>query len=302
MKSYTRIGMGVVGLWIGMATTGLCDEGQVTDGAPSESCRCASDGGPIVARIRGALNAPLQSTGLDFANEPLVNVVNFLKDEYQIPILLDEPALEDAGLTREEPISINLQNVSLHSALRMLLHTKQLTYYIRNEVLIITTPEVAEANLVTCVYDVRDLVETNRANPPKCGTLSADFDPLIDSIVCCVAADTWAENGGGEAEIRSLPPGLLVISQTDAVHEEIGNFLAALRATLRPRKTEPSAATGSRPGTAKTYGTRGDGFGGGSEFGMEPSEAESAAPTVNGTDGKSKDQLQPASSDETPFD
>ena len=38
---------------------------------------------------------------------------------------LDVPALEDAGLTADEPITINLQNISLRSALRLLLKTKQ---------------------------------------------------------------------------------------------------------------------------------------------------------------------------------
>src|SRR5690606_6406610 len=53
------------------------------------------------------------------------------------------------------------------------------------------------------------------------GAASADFDSLIDLIISTVAADTWAENGGGEAEIRPFPGNLsLVISQTQAVHEE----------------------------------------------------------------------------------
>lgn len=301
MKSVIGIGLGVVGLWIGTAATGFCDQVQATDDAPIESCRCATDGGPIVARIRAALNAPLKSTGLDFTNEPLENVVNFLQEEYQIPILIDEAALEDAGLTRDEGVSINLQNVSLRSALRLLLHTKQLTYFIREEVLIITTPEEAEANLVTCVYDVRDLVETKRPSPHKSATGWSDFDPLMESITRCIAFESWAEHGGGEAEIQSLPPGLLVISQTDAVHEEIANLLAAVRATLKSQ-TGPSTATGGGQDTAKTYGIRGDGFGRGSEFGMAPGEAERTAPAANGTDANSKDQQQPTPVDETPID
>ena len=73
-----------------------------------------------------------------------------------------------------------------------------------------------------CVYDVRDLVATP-VRPAQAGaSAAADYDPLIDAIVSCVATETWAESGGGEAEIRPLPPGLLVISQTRAVHDEIG--------------------------------------------------------------------------------
>ncbi|MGL4514440.1 MAG: hypothetical protein ACRCT8_15230 [Lacipirellulaceae bacterium] len=62
------------------------------------------------------------------------------------------------------------------------------------------------------------------------GAASADFDSLIDLIVSTVASDTWAENGGGEAEIRPFPTNLsLVVSQTQAVHEEIADLLEQLR-------------------------------------------------------------------------
>ena len=42
------------------------------------------------------------------------------------------------------------------------------------------------------------------------GAANADFDSLIDLIVSTVATDTWAENGGGTAEIRPFPGGVLV--------------------------------------------------------------------------------------------
>jgi hypothetical protein len=42
------------------------------------------------------------------------------------------------------------------------------------------------------------------------GGANADFDSLIDLIQSTVATETWAENGGGEAEIRPFPGGVLV--------------------------------------------------------------------------------------------
>ena len=59
---------------------------------------------------------------------------------------------------------------------------------------------------------------------------NADFDSLIDLITSTVATDSWAENGGGQAEIRPFPTNLsLVISQTQAVHEQIADLLEQLR-------------------------------------------------------------------------
>ena len=68
-------------------------------------------------------------------------------------------------------------------------------------------------------------------SPPGAGgAADADFDSLIDLIVSTVAAETWAESGGGEAEIRPYPNNLsLVISQTQAVHEQIEDLLDQLR-------------------------------------------------------------------------
>ena len=42
------------------------------------------------------------------------------------------------------------------------------------------------------------------------GAASADFDSLIDLIQSTVAQETWADSGGGEAEIRPFPTGVMV--------------------------------------------------------------------------------------------
>lgn len=46
--------------------------------------------------------------------------------------------------------------------------------------------------------------------PARGGAAGADFDALIELITATVAPDTWAENGGGEAEIRPFPTGVWI--------------------------------------------------------------------------------------------
>jgi len=46
--------------------------------------------------------------------------------------------------------------------------------------------------------------------PGTGGGAIADFESLIDLIISTVAPDTWAENGGGEADIRPFPGGIFV--------------------------------------------------------------------------------------------
>jgi hypothetical protein len=48
------------------------------------------------------------------------------------------------------------------------------------------------------------------ANNQRGGGQNADFETLIDLIISTVATETWAENGGGEADIRPFPGGVLV--------------------------------------------------------------------------------------------
>jgi hypothetical protein len=113
-----------------------------------------------------------------------------------------------------------------------------LTYIIQDEVLVITTPEEAESQLITCVYDVRDLVAgANDVGGP---------DALVDAIISSICNDTWAENGGGEAVIEFLKPGMLVISQTRAVHEEI----RALLETIRDVQKQPMATAAAEKSAA----------------------------------------------------
>ncbi len=71
---------------------------------------------------------------------------------------------------------------------------------------------------------------------------NADFDSLIDLIQSTVATETWAENGGGEAEIRPFPTGVLV----DAAgmlrlksRPQVVSGLTAKRGAAAPRAGHP---------------------------------------------------------------
>jgi hypothetical protein len=114
--------------------------------------------GEAERRIESALRGPLTSNGLDFTETPLEEVVTTLQEDYGIPIQIDTPALEAIGLDPTEPVTESLHNVTLRSALRLMLKKLQLTYIIQDEVLMITTPEEAEQQLVVKVYPVADLV------------------------------------------------------------------------------------------------------------------------------------------------
>ncbi len=242
---------------------------------------------------------------LRYQNTPLTEVVDGLSQLAGINIHLDPRGLSQEGVNSDTAVTLNLnKEISLESALNLVLEPLHLSYVIKDDVLKITSEQLRDGELETKTYNVADLVVPipnfvpssgiglqglihdahaaagygknglSGAGPAVLvggrngqggtsandhvlaqqfnaapgaglapstvpigsgpggmgGAANADFDSLIDLIVSTVSTETWAENGGGEAEIRPFPTNLsLVVSQTQAVHEEIADLLEQLR-------------------------------------------------------------------------
>jgi hypothetical protein len=112
--------------------------------------------GAAEKKIRKALDEP---TSFEFFENSLQDVVDYLKEYHDIEIQLDTKTLADAGQGSDTQVTRKLSGISLRSALRLLLGGLDgLTYIIKDEVLLITTKEVADAELITKAYPVADLV------------------------------------------------------------------------------------------------------------------------------------------------
>jgi type II secretory pathway component GspD/PulD (secretin)/tetratricopeptide (TPR) repeat protein len=97
---------------------------------------------------------------LSFRDVPLGKVFDDLMAEQAFTILPDQPALNAAGITLNEPVTFKVDNMTLKSALKNLLHNMNLTYVIEDEALKITTPENARGKCVLVPYQVTELVIT----------------------------------------------------------------------------------------------------------------------------------------------
>jgi hypothetical protein len=114
--------------------------------------------GEAESRIYSALREQLRSP-LDFVETPLSTVMTAISEEYDIPIQFDETALEAVAQSPETEVSITISNVTLRSALEILLKkVADVTYIIDNEVMLITTEDEATTRLQVKVYPVADLV------------------------------------------------------------------------------------------------------------------------------------------------
>jgi hypothetical protein len=186
----------------------------------TEFCQCTEGIPEEVARIEKALASPLNKAGLDYAETALREVADQLSADYNIPVQLDRSALEEASVSVDSKVTITLHNISLRSALRLMLKTLELTSIVQDEVLLITTKEAAEKQLKICVYDARKIIsDANDKN----------VQSLVQIIKDCVASDSWADNGGGQAEILPLSGGLIVVTQTDTVQQQIRDLLATIQ-------------------------------------------------------------------------
>ncbi|NBT13255.1 MAG: hypothetical protein EBS56_06700, partial [Planctomycetia bacterium] len=107
-------------------------------------------------KIYDALEKPVQN--FEFTETPLRDVIAQIQDAQGIPVQIDTKAFEDAGLDLETPVTKNLSGISLRSALRLLLGDLDLTYLVKDEVLMITTKDKAAETMVVKVYPVADLV------------------------------------------------------------------------------------------------------------------------------------------------
>ena len=183
-----------------------------------------------IAKIRKALD---DKTSFDFKKAPLGDVVSQLGTKHQIEILLDAKALEDASLCIETEVTCNRHGVSLHSALRSMLRPMGLSYIIRDESLVITTADSAQNELTTKVYPVSDLL-----TGPRRLARGNNFQQLIETITSTIGPTTWDEVGGPGGIQQFSNARSLVVSQTDEMHEQIGELLTALR---QARNAQPPA-------------------------------------------------------------
>jgi hypothetical protein len=172
---------------------------------------------PPEEKILAALEEP---TTVEFTETPLTGVSDSFAKRHKIQIELDYRALEDVGISGDVPITRHLTDVKLESALRLLLRDLDLTYLVKDEVLLITTQDVAAQELFTRTYPVGDLVD-------------GDYNTLIDTITTAVKPASWDEVRGPGSASEVPKSNCLVISQTREAHDEVLELLRALRAARK---------------------------------------------------------------------
>jgi hypothetical protein len=211
---------------------------------------------PVFAasEARALLDKRLPAAKLD--NVALADAIDFLRDISGVNITVDWKALEAINISKNTQINLNLHDVSAGKVLSLILAEAGpgdlLTYYIDQNVVEITTREVADQKMVTVVYYVMDLLQPNdtfdytiqnigggsaqvtgggggsgtssiaqggqnNANGKTMDDKATDLIKLIETVV---RPEVWRDNGG-QASMAYLN-GNLIVTAPRSVQEAIG--------------------------------------------------------------------------------
>lgn len=166
---------------------------------------------------------------VEFKDATLNQIIDDLRVLSGLTIVIDQPALDKDGYDNARPsFTLKVEGVALKSAINLVLYRTNLTYVIKDDVVMVTTK--ASPRLVQQVYPVADLVMTPEEEGEGEGCKSAESrDSLIRLFTNTIAPQSWADVSG-PGTIEYLPEAnALMIVQTPDVQEQVRELLDALR-------------------------------------------------------------------------
>lgn len=188
---------------------------EISGSLPVKSARSERIEQEILARLNQTTSLTLKQSRLDvFIHEVALAA--------GIQVQIDHKALREANVSLDTRISVDVEHAMLRSTLDIVLRPLDLRWVIANDMVMITTKDVADDMTEVRVYLVRDLVVYGKGP-------NADFNSLIDLIQNTIRPDSWTATGGPGAIERFYKNYSLVVNQTREVHEQIELLLAQLR-------------------------------------------------------------------------
>ncbi len=145
-----------------------------------------------------------------YDNMALAEVMQSLSELTGVNIFLDPRGLGQEGVRTDTTVSLNLsQEISLDSALSLILTQLHLTYMIKDEVLTITSEQLRDGDVEVVVYNVADLVIPIPNFVPTSGM---GLQGLIHEAYDALPNVRHADNGPiayvpGQVPMESIGPG-----------------------------------------------------------------------------------------------
>jgi hypothetical protein len=199
-----------------------------------------------------------------FVEQPFEQVIDWLADFTQMNVVVRWDTLEDSGVERDVPISIQVKNLRLSQVLWLIMNEAggadlRLAYRATGNLLVLSTEEDLGREMVTKVYDVADLLlrppsaprpdfqqndqglgqqtqgggggqsvfgnnQDNNRDDEDELDSDVQMEELINLITSTIEPDSWIVNGGGNGRIVSFN-NVIIVTNTILVHQKIGGYI-----------------------------------------------------------------------------
>lgn len=173
-----------------------------------------------------ALNSPIS---VEFKPARFQEVITELERVSGQAIVIDRPSLDEANVTYETPVNLQLKRVTFRTALRKVLSDLGLAYIIKDGVIQVMTPIKAREQMTARAYYVGDLMfVAGYILTPGLSQLqmAQNVAQLIDLIQRTIDPSSWQVNGGN-GSITFYPATMsLVIKQSAEMHFILGSGLS----------------------------------------------------------------------------
>lgn len=195
------------------------------DPAPSDD--------PVQAAYQEVQRKLEQPVDCNFVDKPLLSILKKLGESAGVEIRVDQDALDDVGFPTDTPITLELQQIKLRSALALLRRQigngRLLNFHIDGERVLLADVDSRDNQFLPVrFYPCADLLVN--PNGPQ-----AAADELVYTLTASIEPESWEELGGpGTAYVESNG---LVVSQTDEMQRKVPALLRA----LEQAKSLPSA-------------------------------------------------------------
>lgn len=162
---------------------------------------------------------------MKFEGNGLADVIDFLRDVTGAKIFVNWPALEAAGVKKDQAVSLSMKDVSVSQSLLMILERAagtgiRLEYAVEDGVITISTRQDFDSQVVTRKYPVFDLIQSPAFAPAE--------RALIARVRSTVDPGTW--DGPGKAEVVGFD---LVVTATPENQQRVRKLLEELRGAVK---------------------------------------------------------------------
>jgi len=192
-----------------------------------EKSKRRSTANKLTAKERAIMEALAKPISVDFENNTLSSVLEWLGKVMGVDLITDKQALEEVGATYETMITLKMRNVTARTVLRKVLADLNLTYVVRNESIQVTSVARAKEMVTMRTYYIGDLVGYVNPNlPPALNQVQMlqNIALLVNSITRQIDPQSWHSNNPDAPGTIAFDPitMTLVIKQTAEVHMALG--------------------------------------------------------------------------------